>query len=76
MRSKLPVVQRLVAASAVALAATAAALSVPSSASAAWGGPATLKAGKHCVKYQAILWSKNGVNKATGGRTKSWGNCG
>jgi hypothetical protein len=41
-----------------------------------WGGPATLKAGKHCVKYQAILWSKNGVNKATGGRTKSWGNCG
>jgi len=27
-------------------------------------------------QYQAILWSKNGVNKATGGRTKSWGNCG
>jgi hypothetical protein len=41
-----------------------------------WGGPATLKAGSHCVKYQAILWSKNEVNKATGGSTKRWGNCG
>ena len=41
-----------------------------------WGGPATLKAGKRCVKYQAVLWSKNEVNKATGGRIKSWGNCG
>ncbi|GAB3672348.1 hypothetical protein GCM10027589_41780 [Actinocorallia lasiicapitis] len=41
-----------------------------------WGGPVALKAGKHCVKYQAILWSKNEINKAVGGRTGKWGNCG